>query len=171
MASDFLEKLFQDIANGKRPVIEIPPEVYSKEEAIQAFHAPMTLYYEGGSGHYFASARYLFDFSTNKWEKELENISDSKETGCIPEELAENFLEKIWSVCNLPNHVYSTDSKRVVPASEAEQYVLQSNTKRLTWFRLLTFNKMFEWIAETDKEEPYCTLTSAITELLEKLDI
>jgi hypothetical protein len=113
----------------------------------------------------------VFDFSTNKWEKELDCLPGQKEQGQIPEELAENFLAKVWTVCNLPETVYQTGSKRYVPANEEERYILQSDTKRLTWFRSLILDKIFEWIAETDTKEPYSVLTAAYTELLTGLDI
>lgn len=171
MAS-FADKFLQMTREGRK--IEIGPVMWptlSKEDAIERLRGPIILYYGGASGYGFRDARYVFDFSVNKWEKELENISGLKESGQIPEEAATAFLETVWPICNLHEPVYKTESTQVVPTSDEERYIFQSDTKRLTWFRALISGKMFEWIAETDMMEPYCILTAAFTELLVGLDI
>ncbi len=155
----------------KLRVGKIEKPILSKEEAICKLRRPTVLYYEGGSGYGMRNARYVFDFSKNEWEKELEITPDSKQTGKIPDGLAEAFLEMVWPICNFPESVYKTESQRYVSASDEERYTLQSDTKRLTWFRSLIFTKMFEWIAETDTSEPYCILTKAYSDLLTGLDI
>lgn len=169
MAS-LLEKSMQAMREGRKLVIgEVGP--LSKEEAKRRLRRPTVLYYEGGSGQGMKNARYEFDFSVNEWKREREIFPNSDETGQIPEEIAESFLETVWTVCNLPQTVYKTESKRYVPASDEERYIFQSDTKRLTWFRALIYNKVFEWIAETDTSEPYSLLTTAYSELISSLGI
>lgn len=166
------DELLQAIAEGKEIKIEVSSKSnLSKEDAICRLRRPTILYYKGPTGCGLKDARYVFDFFKNEWEKQLEIFPNSKETGQIPNQLTENFLEKVWPICNLPKTVYCTESKRIVPASNEERYIFQSDSKSLTWFRTLLYTKTFEWIAETDIAEPYCILTTAFTELLTGLGI
>lgn len=174
MSTELLEQLLQMKREGKSLIgTPAPPPTLSKEEAAARLRLrPITLYYGGPSGKGMRDACYEFDLSQNTWKKTLDAFPLSPESGEIPPELAERFLDAAWPVCNLdPAEIYKTDSKRRVPADEEERYILQSDTKRLTWFRALLNGTVFEWIAETDTGDPYGLLTRAFTELLTGLEI
>ena len=145
----------------------------TKEEAIrQLRYSTITLDYDAVTWDRYKSANYEFDFSELTWTREMVNIFNLKTTGEIPADLADAFLEKIWSVVGLPTETdYWTESERVVPATDEEKVFLESDTKRLAQFRACIGDKYFRWLPEVDTADPYDRLTAAFTEFLASLDI
>lgn len=145
----------------------------TKEEAIrQLRYATITLDYDAVTWDRYKSASYEFDFSELTWTREMVNIFNLKTTGEIPEDLAENFFERVWFVVGLPKETdYWTESERVVPATDKERAFLESDTKRLAQFRSCIGDKYFRWLPDVDTSAPYGRLTAAFTEFLTSLDI
>lgn len=145
----------------------------TKEEVTrQLRYSTITLDYDAVTWDRYKSASYEFDFSELTWTREMVNIFNLKTTGEIPADLADAFLEKIWSVVGLPTETdYWTESERVVPATDEEKVFLESDTKRLAQFRACIGDKYFRWLPEVDTADPYNRLTAAFTELLMSLDI
>lgn len=145
----------------------------TKEEVTrQLRYSTITLDYDAVTWDRYKSASYEFDFSELTWTREMVNIFNLKTTGEIPADLADAFLEKIWSVVGLPTETdYWTESERVVPATDEEKVFLESDTKRLAQFRACIGDKYFRWLPEVDTADPYDRLTAAFTEFLTSLDI
>lgn len=145
----------------------------TKEEVTrQLRYSTITLDYDAVTWDRYKSASYEFDFSELTWTREMVNIFNLKTTGEIPADLADAFLEKIWSVVGLPTETdYWTESERVVPATDEEKVFLESDTKRLAQFRACIGDKYFRWLPEVDTADPYDRLTAAFTEFLASLDI
>lgn len=145
----------------------------TKEEAIRQLRcATVTFDYDAVTWDRYKSASYEFDFAELTWTREIVNIFNLKTTGEIPEDLADNFLEKIWFVVGVPKDTdYWTESEQVVPATEEERAFLESDTKRLTKYRAYINNRCFRWLPDVDTADPYGRLTAAFTEFLASLDI
>ncbi len=145
--------------------------ILTKEAVQQLRNMMVTFDYDAVSWDYLKSASYEFDFSELVWKREMKNIFRLKETGEIPEDIAERLFERIWFVNGLPETVYWTESERKVPATKEERDFLKSGTKRLTQYRAQVFDKCFRWLPDVDTADPYGRLTAAFTEFLASLDI
>jgi len=144
----------------------------SKEEIIQQlWNEIVTFDYDAISWDYLKSASYEFDFSELVWKREMKNIFHQKETGEIPEDIAERLFERIWFVYSLPETVYWTESERKVSATREERDFLKSDTKRLTQYRAQMFDKCFRWLPDVDTSEPYSKLSMAFEEFLTAMGI
>lgn len=147
-------------------------DALSREEAIQRLqNQTVSLRYEGCTEFHYASANYEFDFSAHEWRREMVYLYGAKDTGPISTDIEERFFDMVWSVANLTEKIYCTDTERLVPGSAEKRSLHPDKVRCLSKFRAELFGKIFCWIIETDTDNPYCLLASAFQSLLAELDI